>query len=120
MTSCHSVLTGLEQSGHQYTSVIGVAAEHCLPYSSTAGRKMAPGKLLSALFNQFSDEASPAGLLTRADAGSIVAVKILVEEDQIPPVRVALEKFGVAGDGAAAILAAHENVKKEAGNLGSY
>src|SRR5580704_7527020 len=86
--------------------------------SFTAGRKMMPGKLLSALFYQFGYEPGPAGLVARADTSAIVAVKILVEEEQILPVRIALEKFGGAGDRAAAVLASHENMNEAAGNLG--
>src|SRR5580692_1919461 len=86
--------------------------------SWTAGRKMTPGILFPALLDQFCDEACPAGLVARADARAVVAVKILVEEEQILPVRIALEKFGAAGDRAAAVLAAHENMNEAAGNLG--
>ena len=37
------------------------------------------------------DDAGPAGLMTGAQAGAVVAVEVLVEQDEIAPVRVLLE-----------------------------
>src|SRR5215471_383145 len=37
------------------------------------------------------DDPGPAGLMARAEAGSVVAVEVLVEQDEIAPVRVLLE-----------------------------
>jgi hypothetical protein len=62
------------------------------------------------LFDQLGNQAGPAGLVTRADAGAIVAVEILVEKDQVPPVGIALKKFGATGYRTAAALPAHENM----------
>jgi len=36
-------------------------------------------------------DAGPSGLMTRAQAGAVVAVKILVEQDEVAPMRVFLE-----------------------------
>ena len=49
------------------------------------------------LLQQARDQRGPAGLMARPAAASRVAVKVLVEEDQIAPVRVALEAFARAG-----------------------
>ena len=40
--------------------------------------------------------------MTSAQARAVVAVEVFVEEEQVAPVRVALELFGVAEDGASA------------------
>jgi len=47
------------------------------------------------LVQQFRHERRPAGLVTGTDAGTGVAVEILVEGNQIVPVRIALELRGV-------------------------
>src|SRR5580692_7573031 len=85
-----------------------------------AGRKITPDTLFPALFDQFGDEAGPAGLVTRTEAGAIVAVEILIEEQQVPPVRIALEKFGAAGNGAAAVFVTNENMNEAARNFSSH
>src|SRR5262245_24463913 len=61
------------------------------------------------LLDHTGDHAGPARLVARADAGAIVAVKVLVEEDQIPPVRIFLELRGATVDRAAAIGATDED-----------
>ena len=81
---------------------------------------MTPDTLLSALFDQFGDQGSPASLVTRADAGAIVGMEIFVEEEQIFPVRIALEDFGAAGDRPSAVFAANENMNQAAGDFGSH
>src|SRR6266446_8496165 len=47
-----------------------------------------PGWLLAALLEELGDEAGPARLVARADAGAVVAVEVLVEEHEVPPVGV--------------------------------
>lgn len=42
------------------------------------------------------DDASPAGLVTRAEPRAVVAVKVLIKQDQIAPMRIFLE-FACAG-----------------------
>src|SRR5580704_6403951 len=58
--------------------------------------------------------------MTRADASAVVTMEILVEQEQILPVRIALEKFGSACDGTATVLAADKNVDETSGDLGSH
>ncbi len=54
-----------------------------------------------------------------ADAGTIIAVEVLVEKDEIAPMRVALKKLRATGDGAAAVRIAQEDVGQAPGNLRS-
>jgi hypothetical protein len=92
---------------------------NALSSSAAAGRNWTSVKLFSALFDQFSDEAGPARLVARADAGAVVAMEIFVEKEQVPPVRIFLENFRAAGDRTAAILSTHENVNETARDLSS-
>src|SRR5580704_5084662 len=88
--------------------------------SRTAGRKMTPGTLFPALLDQFGDEPGPACLVVRADTGAVIRMEIFVEEQQVPPVGIALEQFGAASDGAAAHFVTNENVNEAAGDFGSH
>jgi hypothetical protein len=58
--------------------------------------------------NEASYESGPAGLVTRANSGPIVAVKIFVEENQILPIRVFLELLGATVDGPFSILSGED------------
>src|SRR4051812_10087259 len=69
------------------------------------------------LLDHASDHTGPARLVARADAGAIVAVEILVEEDQILPVRVFLKLRRAAVDRAAAVVAPHEDTDQAARDL---
>src|SRR6478609_930410 len=53
--------------------------------------------------DQVRDDAGPAGLVRGSDPLARVAVEVLVEEQQVVPVRVGLELFDRAVDGAATI-----------------
>src|SRR5262245_61574816 len=55
------------------------------------------------------DDAGPPGLVARAEAGPVVAVEVLVEQDEVAPVRVFLELAGAAVDRAAALPVAQED-----------
>src|SRR6266511_514211 len=67
------------------------ASRVLVPPTSPA-RIMARGSgLLPALLEKLGDEPRPAGLVAGADAGTVVAVKVLVEGNQAAPVRVSLE-----------------------------
>ncbi len=48
--------------------------------------------------------AGPTGLMTRPDAGTVVAMEILMELDEVPPVGVVLEFLGPAINGAHALF----------------
>src|SRR5229473_1678676 len=67
--------------------------------SGVASRIIASGTLLTALFDQFCDQAGPAGLMACADPGAIVAMKVFVEKDEVAPVRIALKELGATRHG---------------------
>src|SRR5262245_15954386 len=62
--------------------------------------------------DQIGDETGPSGLVARADTGAGVAVEVLVEEDQIAPVRVGLERGGFAVHRPGALLVAEEDANE--------
>src|SRR5712664_2622830 len=84
---------------------------------SVASRIVRSDTLLTALFDQFCDEAGPAGLMACADPGAVVAVKVFVEKDEVAPVRVALKKLGAARYGPAAFRIAEKNMNEPPGNF---
>src|SRR3954453_8410653 len=55
------------------------------------------------------DDAGPAGLVARAQAGAVVTVEVLVKEHVIAPVRVLLKHLGAAVNGAAAVFVFQED-----------
>ena len=57
---------------------------------------------------EHADQAGPAGLVARAEAGAVVAVEVLVEEQQVAPVRVLLEQPLAAVDGSATVRPARK------------
>src|SRR5947209_15001560 len=79
-----------------------------------------PGWLLAALLEELGDEAGPARLVARADAGAVVAVEVLVEQNHVAPVRVALELLRVAVDRPAAVPAAQEDPREAPRELGGH
>src|SRR5262245_31808352 len=62
------------------------------------------------------DNAGPAGLVAGAEAGAVVAVEVLVEEDVVAPVRVVLELLGAAVDRPTAAGVAPEDRRETIGN----
>src|SRR5262245_6638288 len=56
------------------------------------------------------DDPGPAGLMTGADTGAVVAVKVFVEQQVVAPARVCLEFLGAAIDRAAAGMVAEEDM----------
>src|SRR5499426_3743748 len=59
--------------------------------------------LLPALQQELGHEPGPAGLVAGADASAVVTVEVLVEEDEVAPVRVALERVEATVDRAPAV-----------------
>ena len=55
------------------------------------------------------DDAGPAGLVAGAEPGAVVAVEVLVEEQQVPPVRIVLELLRAAVHRPAALLVLQED-----------
>ena len=65
---------------------------HCAGFSHLAAASEKVDALFSALLNEFGEEARPARLVVCAQSGPVIAVKILVEQQQVAPVRVILER----------------------------
>src|SRR5712692_8522350 len=78
-------------------------------HSLTSWAGLALRCLNAALLDQLGHQAGPAGLVAGAEACSVVAVKILIEQDQVLPERVVLKDFRRAVYGPAAVAAAQEN-----------
>src|SRR3982751_6786491 len=55
------------------------------------------------------DDARPSGLVARAEARAVVAVEVLVEQNQIPPVRIGLELLGSTVDRTPPLAVAQED-----------
>src|SRR5262245_9735411 len=58
------------------------------------------------------DDAGPAGLVARAEAGAVVAVEVLVEQEEIPPMRVLLELPAATEHRAPAGLVPEEDARQ--------
>ncbi len=63
---------------------------------------------------QRSDQAGPSGLVAGAEAGAVVAVEVLVEQDQVAPVRIVLELGRAAVDRPPAVGIAQERARQPA------
>src|SRR4051812_5010309 len=72
---------------------------------------------LSALLEQFRHQAGPPGLVVGADARSVVAVEVLVEEEAVAEVRIALHLLRLAERGAAPVSVAQEDRGEPARDL---
>src|SRR5689334_20817680 len=59
--------------------------------------------------DQARDHPRPAGLVTRSETRAVVAVEVLVEEQVVAPVRVALELLGASENRPAPLLVARED-----------
>src|SRR6266704_7004536 len=70
--------------------------------------------------DQVDDEAGPAGLVRGAEAAPGVAVEVLVERQQVVPVRVGLEQLLVAEDRPAAVFVVEEDADQPAGQVGRH
>src|SRR5712691_5409081 len=95
------------------------ASSPCITRECTT-RAENPGWLLAALLQELGDEAGPARLVARADAGAVVAVEVLVEQNHVTPVRVALELLRVAEDRPVTVLAAQEDPREAPRELGGH
>src|SRR3954469_6194710 len=59
-----------------------------------------------------SYDSRPSGLVARSEAGPVVAVEVLVEEDEILEVRIVLELPGAPVHGPLAALVAQEDARQ--------
>ncbi len=74
--------------------------------------------LAAALLEEFGDEPRPARLVAGADAGAVVAMEVLVEEDEVLPVRILLEGLEAPVHWTPAVGAAEEDRRQPARQLG--
>src|SRR5262249_31511457 len=70
--------------------------------------------------DQDCNQSGPPGLMTGADAGTVVAVKILVEQQMVPPMRIGLELLRATKDRPASCTIAQENASQPVGNFAGY
>src|SRR5712692_5351147 len=82
-----------------------------------AGRKTMGATLYTTLLEEFGDEPGPARLVTCAQAGTVVPVKIFVKQDKVFPMGIVLKKVDSAGNRAAPVLAANKDVNEAAGDF---
>src|SRR5215469_90587 len=75
------------------------------------------GVELAEGLDQPGNQASPPGLVRRAEPGPVVAVEVLVEQQEVAPVRIVLEQRLAAVYRPASVAAAHEGGDETAGQL---
>ena len=63
-------------------------------------------QLFAILLNQLCHQGGPAGLMAGTDARTIIAVEILVERNQVAPVRIVLKLLSAAEDRPPPVLIA--------------
>src|SRR6266545_5588011 len=90
-----------------------------IKYSGQCPRSALP-MLFPALLQELGHEAGPAGLVTRADAGAVVAMEVFVEEDQVPPVRIGLEHLEAAVHRAPAVRTDEEDAGEAPRQVGRH
>ena len=66
------------------------------------------------MLNHFGYQAGPSGLMIGAEAGAVVSVEKFIKENEVAPVRIALEYLGVTVNGTAAGIVAEKNVGEPA------
>src|SRR5438552_2085117 len=86
----------------------------------TRGERSNPSRALPAravLLHELGDEARPARLVAGPEPGAGVAVEVLVEEDEVPPVRIGLKLVDTTEDRPPPILITDEDAGEPAGQL---
>src|SRR3954471_12916518 len=58
------------------------------------------------------NDAGPSGLMTRAESGAVVTVKVFVEVQVVAPVRISLELLGAAVDRSTAVGITQKDARK--------
>src|SRR5690348_9934196 len=71
----------------------------------------------AALFQELGHQCGPSRLVCGAQSHATLAVKILIEAQQIPPVRIALKFVGRSIDGAGSIFIAQEDAAQRSGEF---
>src|SRR5581483_3873536 len=85
--------------------------------STRSALRIGAAREAAALVEQLGHQRGPAGLVAGAQPGAGVAVEVLVEEDLLAPVRIALEQLGLAVDRAAAVRPRQEEAREARGEL---
>ena len=85
-------------------------------HRSTPGQKCL-ATVSAQVFQQSRDQGRPAGLVFRAEATAVVAVKIFVKQHQSAPVRIASEARVVANARPLAIRVGQEESREACGEL---
>src|SRR5215469_12351620 len=70
--------------------------------------------------DQTRNQSGPAGLMARAEARTVVAVEVLVEEDVVAPVRVGLKLLRAAVDSTTALGVTQEDALEARGQLAAH
>ena len=81
-------------------------------------RRLSAERVLPVLLNKLRYHAGPSRLMARAQSFAGVAVKILVEQNQVTPVRVVLELGTIAVDRASTFLILEEQCDEPMRELG--
>src|SRR5271165_2294699 len=68
-------------------------------------------------FDQGRHQPGPSGLMTGANTGAVVAMKVFVEQQVIPPVRIALELLGPPEHRPPATFVAQKDPGQPVGDL---
>lgn len=89
---------GIEMSAYSVVTIIclleeSLAKRHEPVNSSDSVVSFSLGQLhsLAALLNKLGNQSRPSGLVARSDASAIVAMKVLMEIDEVAPVWIVLE-----------------------------
>src|SRR5215470_4740005 len=90
---------------------------YSLEGGGAAGFEVGLGIEMPEDFDQRRHQPGPAGLVTGADAGAVVAMEIFVEQQVIPPVGIALELLGAAEHRPPPVLVAQEDAGQPIGDL---
>ena len=102
---------GIEMSAYSVVTIICLLAESLAkrqaPVNSSdsvVSFSLAQLHALAALLNKLGDQSRPSGLVARSDASAIVAMEVLMEIDEVAPVRIVLKFLEPAINGPMAIV----------------
>src|SRR6266545_6064671 len=107
-----------------HTVVICAVRAPALPAQSCPGGGIGGGRrgplraLFATLLQEFGDDAGPSRLMVGSDSRAVVTVEVLVEEDEVPPVRVLLELLDASVDRAPPVGVPQEDAGVATGQLG--
>ena len=69
------------------------------------------------LLDQLGDQSCPAGLMACTDPGAVVAMKIFVKQQVVPPVRISLKQLRRTEHGTPSVVVAKEDADEPPGQL---